>query len=171
MQSLLLTYIKIVDSINERLGRAVSWLSLLLVLLVCYEVFNRKFFNTASAATGELQWHLFALIFLLGAGYTLKHDKHVRVDVFYSRFSEKQQAWINFIGFFVFMLPFCWVAISASLPFIERSYSMAETSPDSGGLPMRYLIKSAIPVGLFFFLLQGSASMFKSLLRILQKST
>ena len=80
-------YIRFVDGLNERVGRAIAWLTAVLVAVVCYDVFTRYLLKNSLVAVQELEWHLFALIFLLGAAYSLKHDQHVRVDVFYSRFS------------------------------------------------------------------------------------
>ena len=85
-------YIKFVDSVNEKIGHAVSWLTTVMVLVVCYDVFTRYVLKSSSVAVQELEWHLFAMIFLLGAAFSLKHDQHVRVDVLYSRFSPKGQA-------------------------------------------------------------------------------
>ena len=80
------------SQINEKVGQATSWLTVTLMLLICFNVTMRYLFNNSEAWRTELEWHLFALIFLLGAGYALKHDKHVRVDLFYAKFSEKQKA-------------------------------------------------------------------------------
>ena len=82
------------SQINEWVGRATAWLTGLLMMLVCYNVAARYLFNNSKAWRTELEWHLFALIFLLGAGYALKHDKHVRVDLFYANFSPKRKAWV-----------------------------------------------------------------------------
>jgi TRAP-type mannitol/chloroaromatic compound transport system permease small subunit len=114
----------------------------------------------------ELEWHLFAIIFLLSAGYTLSIDEHVRVDVFYSRFSEKKQAWINLFGSFFFLIPLCIILIISSENFVFISFRVGETSPDAGGLPARYILKAFIPISFLFLLLQGIAVVFKSLFKI-----
>lgn len=157
----------IIDKIVKQVGTLVSWLSLLLVFVIVIDVALRYLFNTTSAASFEMEWHLFAMIFLLGAGYTLQQDKHVRVDVFYHRFSEKNKAWVNLIGTVLLLLPFCAVAFWESLSFVQNSYAVKETSPDPGGLPARYVIKAAIPVGFFLLGLQGINLALKSISKIL----
>ncbi|MFK7952683.1 MAG: TRAP transporter small permease subunit [Ekhidna sp.] len=145
----------IIDKIIKQIGQAISWLTVLLVLVIVIDVFLRYVFNSTSAASFELEWHLFAAIFLLGAAYTLQNDKHVRVDVFYHRFSEKGKARVNLIGTLFLLLPLCIVAFWESLSFVSSSFAVSETSPDPGGLPARYIIKSAIPIGFFLLGLQG----------------
>jgi TRAP-type mannitol/chloroaromatic compound transport system permease small subunit len=155
-------YVVIIDKLVKYVGTFVSWLTLLLVIVIVVDVALRYLFNTTSAASFELEWHLFAAIFLLGAAYTLQQDKHVRVDVFYHRFSEKTKAWINLIGTLLLLLPFCVVAFWESISFVQSSFAVNETSPDPGGLPARYLIKSAIPIGFLLLGLQGINLLLKS---------
>lgn len=163
-------YIKIIDSFNEWVGNKVAWLTTALVLLVCYDVVMRYFFNSSSAGLYELEWHIFSAIFLLGAAFTLKHDRHVRVDVFYSNFSETQKAWVNLIGTLVFLIPLCYVIIDASSKFVLHAYRFNEGSADAGGLPNRYIIKSAIPIGFLLLLLQAFSMLFKSILTVFNKN-
>jgi len=145
----------LIDKINRAIGTATSWLTLILVLVIVIDVLLRYIFNLTSAASFELEWHLFAMIFLLGAAWTLQGDKHVRVDVFYHRFSEKRKAWINLFGTFFLLFPFCAIGCFESLSFVESSFALRETSPQPGGLPARYLIKGTIPIGFFMLGLQG----------------
>ena len=156
----------IIDKIIKQVGQAISWLTLLLVLIIVIDVFLRYVFNTTSAASFELEWHLFAAVFLLGAAYTLQNDKHVRVDVFYHRFSEKGKAIVNLIGTLLLLLPLCMIAFWESLSFVSSSFAVLETSPDPGGLPARYIIKSAIPIGFFLLGLQGISTALKSIFKI-----
>ena len=131
----------------------------------------RYAFNKSTAALFELEWHLFAIIFMVGAAYTLKYDKHVRVDVFYTNFSPKRKAWVNLIGTVFFLIPFCVVIISTSIPFVIASYNIMESSADPGGLPYRFIIKATIPIGISLLLLQGVSELLKSLIVILNKET
>lgn len=156
----------LIERIIKHIGQATSWLTFLLVIVILIDVFLRYVFNTTSAASFELEWHLFAAIFLLGAAYTLQNDKHVRVDVFYHRFSEKRKAWVNLLGTVFLLLPFCVVACWESISFVSSSFSVLETSPDPGGLPARYIIKSTIPVGFFLLGLQGVSVVLKSISKI-----
>lgn len=147
--------INIIDQINEMVGKAVSWLTLILVFVVCLEVVRRSLFNTTSIWSMELQWHIFSLIFLLGAGYALKHDRHVRVDLFYTKFSKRDQAWVNFFGSILLLIPWLLVMIYFSFYYALDAWHLKEGSPDPGGLPARYLIKFAVPVGLSLLFLQA----------------
>lgn len=169
--NLLLLVAEKLDAINETTGKATSWLTSILVALFCVDVALRYIFNLSFAGVFEMEWHLFAIIFLLGAGYTFKHDKHVRVDVIYSRFNGKQQAWVNLLGVIIFLFPLCIVIIKTSLLFVYNSWIINEGSPDPGGLPARYIIKSAIPVGFLLLLLQGISLALKSLITILSKES
>lgn len=156
-----------IDSINEAIGKGVSWLTTVLVLLICCDVAARYLFNTSSAGIVELEWHIFSFIFLLGAAYALKHDKHVRVDVFYQKFSPKAKAWVNLLGTLLFLLPFCYITIITSLKFTGNAYAIGEGSPDPGGLPARFVVKAAIPVGFTLLLLQAVSLAFRSILTII----
>ena len=153
-----------IDSLNEKVGKAASWLTILLVALVCYDVAMRSLFNETAAWVMELEWHLFALLFLLGGAYTFKHDAHVRVDLFYSNFSKRDKAWVNLAGGLVFLIPWCILLIYVSFHYGLESFKIREGSPDPGGLPARYIIKFAIAIGFFLLLLQAISSVFKAII-------
>jgi TRAP-type mannitol/chloroaromatic compound transport system, small permease component len=116
-----------------------------------------------------MEWHLFSLIFLLGAAYTFKHDGHVRLDLVYqSKFlNDYRRAWVNFLGCLFFLIPFSILVIVSSWQFIHLSYIHGEGSPDPGGLAYRWIIKSAIPVAFLLLLMQGVAYMIRNLFIIL----
>lgn len=156
------TITKYIDALNEQVGRLASWFSVILVVLVCYDVAVRYIFNDTAAWVMELEWHLFALLFLFGAAYTFKHDSHVRVDLFYSQFSPRDKAWVNFIGGVIFLIPWCCILIYVAYQYGLESYKIGEGSPDPGGLPARYIIKFSIAVGLFLLLLQAISSVLKA---------
>ena len=159
-------YINFIDKLNEKIGSLTSWLTALLVLVVSYDVMVRYVFGESSVGLQELEWHLFALIFLVAAAYTLKMDDHVRVDVFYTKFSPKKQALVNFLGAILFLIPFCLLVIYSSQDFVSLSFRIGETSPDAGGLPARYILKAFIPISFFLLLLQGLALALKSFLQL-----
>ena len=161
------TLSRFIDTINEWVGRGVSWVTLGLVLVVFVDVVMRYLFNTSYVFTQELEWHLFAFIFLIGAGYTLLHEGHVRVDIFYQRLGFKGRAWINLIGVIVFLLPGCIMVIVTSWQFVYDAWKIMEVSPDPGGIPYRYLVKGTITVGFFLLCLQGISLGIHSLLQIL----
>jgi len=154
----------IAEALSEWSGRITAWLVLLMMLLISYDVTMRYVFQSGSVALQELEWHFFALIFLMGAAYTFKHDEHVRIDVLYQGrwMNDRRRAWVNLLGGALFLLPFCILIITSAFPFVHNAYQIAETSPDPGGLTHRYLIKAAIPVGFFLLMLQGIATMIKS---------
>ena len=159
--------ISIIDNITEWVGKTASWLVLAMVLLICYDVAMRYLFQQGSVALQELEWHLFALIFLLGSAYTLKHDEHVRVDILYqSRFvSDKQRALINILGTLFFLFPFCILILISSWPFVENAFYYNEGSPDPGGLPYRYLLKGSLLIAFGLLLLQGFSSLLKNIIK------
>lgn len=150
------------DQLNQSIGKAISWLNLLLVLLVCFDVVTRYFFNDTEAWIMELEWHIFALIFLLGSGYALQMDRHVRVDLFYQRFKPRDQALVNFVGTLLFLLPWSGLLGYFSFTYAYESFLIRETSPDPGGLPARYLIKFAMVLGFLLLWLQGLSLLIKS---------
>ena len=158
-----------IDTLNEWIGQGVSWVTLGLVLVVFVDVVMRYLFNTSFVFTQELEWHLFAFIFLIGAGYTLLHDGHVRVDIIYQRLGKKGQAWINLIGVVFFLLPGCIMVILTSWQFVYTAWAVMEGSPDPGGIPYRFLVKGTITVGFILLTLQGLSLGISSLLQILGK--
>lgn len=160
-----------IDSFTECSGKLVSWLVLFLALLTCYDVTMRYVFQQGSIALQELEWHIFALIFLLGSAYTLKHDQHVRVDVFFhSKFlNDRQRAWINIAGMLLFLTPFCLLILVSAWPFVFNAYLFNEGSPDPGGLPHRFLIKGAMLVGFLLLLIQGIAELIRNILILRQE--
>lgn len=158
-----------IDHLNERIGKAISWLNFLLMLLVCFDVINRYLFNYTASWINELEWHFFALIFLLGAGFAFKNDQHVRVDLFYTNFTEKDKARVNFWGSLVFLLPWSFLLCYFAFSFAWESYLDGEVSAEPGGLPARFIIKFAIVAGLFLLFLQGLATLIHSLNTMLKK--
>ncbi|NJK83786.1 MAG: TRAP transporter small permease subunit [Saprospiraceae bacterium] len=117
-------------------------------------------FRTTAAWVIELEWHIFAIIFLLGGAYAFKHDRHVRVDLFYTHFSEREKAWLNLLGSLLLLIPWCIVTIFYSTKYALLSYQIQETSSDPGGLPALYVLKFIIVIGFILVLLQGMASIF-----------
>ncbi|MCB2228295.1 MAG: TRAP transporter small permease subunit [Desulfarculaceae bacterium] len=154
------------NSINERVGHWSSWLTTLLVGVVFCDVVMRYLFNTSYVFMQELEWHVFAMAFLFGAGYTLKRDSHVRVDIFYQNASKEKKAWINLLGTVFLLIPGCVMIILTSLPWIWESIKVLEHSRDPGGIPLRFIIKSTLPIGFLFLLLQGFSVVLSSIVTI-----
>jgi TRAP-type mannitol/chloroaromatic compound transport system permease small subunit len=151
------------EVVSEYSGRAVSWLAVALVLLVSYDVAMRYLFRSGSVALQELEWHIFAVLFLLAAAYAFKYDDHVRVDILYQRLSARGRAWVDFLGGVFVLLPFCVLIIVSSWPFVSNAFVMGEGSPDPGGLAYRFLLKAAIPAGFVLLALQALASIARNL--------
>lgn len=168
MNKLISQTIRVIDSFTEWSGRSVAWLVLAMVLLICYDVAMRYLLQQGSVALQELEWHLFALIFLLGSAYTLKHDEHVRVDIIYqsSKLSDKHRALINILGIVIFLFPFCILILISAWPFVENAYFYNEGSPDPGGLPYRYLLKASVLVAFAMLILQGFAELLRNILKL-----
>ena len=157
----------VIDSVNLMVGKLTSWVTLAIVLVVFMDVVMRYAFNMSFVFTQELEWHLFAFIFLIGAGYTLFKDGHVRVDIIYQNLSDKGKAWVNLLGVIFFLIPGTFMIIETSGFFAYKSFMVLEGSPDPGGIPYRFIIKSCIPVGISLVLLQGISMGIKSFLTIM----
>ncbi|MFN3385211.1 MAG: TRAP transporter small permease subunit [Candidatus Thermochlorobacter sp.] len=163
------SYIRLVARLNEGVGKFAALLNVLLIALVCFDVLVRYVFKQTSAFFYEMEWHLFSVVFLLAAGWTLLNDRHVRVDILYSRLSERKRAIADIIGTLVFLLPFCIVILATAIPYTLNAFSSGEGSPDAGGLPYRWIIKSTIVIGALLLLLQGIALMMEKFMVILNK--
>lgn len=162
----LLRLSNIIDALNERIGRFSDWFVLLMVLIGVWNVIGRYIGkaigqNLSSNALLEGQWYLFDLVFLLGAAYTLKHNDHVRVDVFYRNWSPKLKALIDLLGTILFLIPFCIMILVFSWDTIITSWEIREVSSDPGGLP-RYPIKAMIIVSFVLLILQGISAAIKN---------
>ncbi len=155
-----------IDGVNEKIGQAVYWLTLAAVLVGAFNAIVRYLdrftgLGLSSNTYIELQWYLFGIFFLMSAAYTLRHNEHVRVDVFYGKLSARGKAWINLLGTVLFLIPFCILMILVCIPAVKNSWSVMEMSPDPGGLP-RYPIKTIIPLAFVLLLLQGLSELIKS---------
>lgn len=161
-----LRFAQFIDRINATIGKLTAWLCVLVIAVGTWNVAGRYVGravgqNLSSNALIETQWYLFALIFLLGAAYTLQQDEFVRVDLVYSRLSPRYQALANFLGTVLFLLPFCGLILFYSWGTIANSWAIREMSPDPNGLP-RYPIKTMILVSFSLLFLQGIAEAIKN---------
>ena len=156
----LLTLSRWIDRISEFVGRWVAWLVLAAVLISALNAAVRKAFNTSSNAYLEIQWYLFAAVFLLAAGYTLLRQEHVKIDVISGRFSKRTQIWIDIIGLAAFVLPLVWTVIRLSLPLVIRAYEMNEYSQNAGGL-IRWPVFALLPLGFLLLGIQAVSELIK----------
>jgi TRAP-type mannitol/chloroaromatic compound transport system permease small subunit len=163
---LIMSFIPKTDLFIEKLTKFFMILAsvalIVLTMIVSYDVIARKLFHGGSIAIQELEWHLYSLTFLFAIAYTMSRDKHVRVDIFYDRFSPKTKAVIQIITVLFFVVPFATLVIAEAVPFVQMSYSMHEQSGDPGGLGCRWLIKSSMIIGFFLVLLQSVSELKKA---------
>ena len=156
----LLSLSRWIDLINDRVGRAVTWLTLVVVVVSSANAVVRKVFNTSSNAWLELQWYLFGAMFLLAAGYTLLKNDHVRVDIISSKFSRQTQIKIEIFGVIFFLLPACVLILILSWPVFMDSFMQNEQSSNSGGL-IRWPVKLLIPIGFALLVAAGISHLIK----------
>lgn len=136
------------DAFIEAIGRAVSWLWVVLVLIIIANVVLRYVFNLGLIVFEELQWHIYAVGFMIGLSFALVADRHVRIDVLADRFAIRTRAWIELVGLLVFLIPFALLIAWDAIPFVQRSWEANEVSIAPGGLPARWALKSVIIIAL-----------------------
>ena len=161
--------IRLIHAINgfaDLIGRAVSWLTVVMVATVIVVVVARYFLQIGSIALQESVTYLHAAVFLLGIGYTLKHDGHVRVDIFYRHFSVKRKAMVDLLGTLLFLLPVSGLIFYASWDYVMSSWAIGETSAENNGLPFTYILKTLMLLMPATLLLQGVAEILKNVLRL-----
>jgi TRAP-type mannitol/chloroaromatic compound transport system permease small subunit len=155
-----LRFCRVVDAVNQGIGRTASWLVLLAVIIGSGNAVVRYLLDTSSNAWLELQWYLFAAIVMLCAGYTLLSDEHIRIDVVSARLPSGVRSWIDILGGIFFLLPACLVIGFLSWPAFVESYVRHEMSGDAGGL-IRWPVKLLIPIGFLLLALQGVSEIVK----------
>ena len=147
----------VIDPLLIRIGVAVSYVWLILLATIVINVVMRYAFGEGRVEMEEIQWHLYSIGFLLGLGYALQADAHIRVDVLHERLRPRTQAWIELYGILLCVLPFIALVLIFSVPFVVASYELGEISPSPGGLPFRWMIKAVLPLG-FVLLLFAAVS-------------
>ena len=156
----LLKISQIIDSTNDRIGRATIWLVLVASLVSAGNAFSRYGFSLSSNAMLEVQWYLFSAVFLLCAGYTFQRNEHVRIDLISNRISAKARNWVDIVGIVVFLLPVCYMIVSMSWPSFVESYVNNEQSSNAGGLA-RWPVRLLMPVGFALLGLQAVSELIK----------
>jgi TRAP-type mannitol/chloroaromatic compound transport system permease small subunit len=156
-----------IDTLNLWLGKSVAWLTVLMVLATCIVVVLRRGFDIGSIALQESVTYMHAAVFLLGMAFALKQGAHVRVDIFYARFSTRQQAWIDCLGSLLFTLPIAIFIAVISWDFVLGSWAIQEVSADSGGVGAVYLLKALIPLMAVSLGLQACAELIRNLLLLM----
>ena len=156
----LLAVSRVIDALNDRIGRAVYWLVLVAVFISAANAVVRKALDMSSNAFLEVQWYLFSAIFLLCAGYTLHMNEHIRIDIISGRLSRRAQTWIDVFGTVFFLLPMVALILYESWPWFVRAWQSKEVSPSAGGLIL-WPAKILVPVGFALLGLQGLSELVK----------
>ena len=160
MMQILLAASRLVDTLNSMVGKSVRWLILVAVLISAGNAVVRKAFQTSSNALLEIQWYLFAAVFLLCAAYALLRNAHVRIDFVSVRLSPRARSWIDIAGIVFFAVPFCWLLVQLSLPLVLEAFHTDETSSNAGGL-LRWPVYALVPLGMALLLLQCLSELVK----------
>jgi TRAP-type mannitol/chloroaromatic compound transport system permease small subunit len=158
----LLTLSGLIDRMNHAIGKATTWLILIVVIISAGNALFRYAFNWSSNGLLEIQWYLFSAVFMLCASYVLFKNEHIRIDVVTGRFSQRAQNWIDVFGLVVFLLPMVLITLYFSWPVFMNAWTSGEVSPNPGGL-VRWPVRLMLPVGCFLLTLQGISELIKRL--------
>ncbi|WP_338589559.1 TRAP transporter small permease subunit [Shewanella khirikhana] len=153
--------IQFLEGLGESVGRLVGWFTLAMVILTLAVVLLRYVFSTGATAMQETALYLHGAVFTLAAGFTLKREAHVRVDVFYRQFSERTRHWVDFVGTLVFLLPLCGAIFYFCLDYVLRSWRIHEASIEAGGLPFVYLQKTLLLGLCISLIIQGLCALYR----------
>ena len=156
----LLKLSSLIDALTERVGKAIIWLVLVVTLIAAGNAVMRYTLNYSSNAFLEIQWYLFSAIFLLGAGYTLMRNEHVRIDLIAGRLSRRGQAWIDIFGIIFFLLPMAIAVMYLSWPIFLLALNNNEQSSNAGGLVV-WPVRLLVPIGFFLLVIQGVSELIK----------
>ena len=151
---------RLIDGLNEKIAEAVSWALLVAVIISAGNALMRYIFNYSSNAWLEIQWYLYAAMFMLASAYTLRRDEHVRIDVVVGRLSKRTQVWIDLLGFLIFLLPICLLILWYGVPYALISIESQEMSSNAGGLIV-WPAKILLPLGFALIVLQGISEIIK----------
>lgn len=170
MPHLLTKLAYLLDNISEWCGRGIAWLTFIIVIITFIIVLLRYVFSYGSIALQESVSYMHAFVFMLGMGYTLKHEGHVRVDIFYRDFNERHKALIDLLGCLLFLLPLSFFILVTSWDYVYGAWQLKEGSREAAGLPLVYLLKTAIPAMCILLALQGLATLIKNTLILVRSN-
>lgn len=164
-------FIRFLDNLSEKIGRTIAWLTLLMVITQFSVVVLRYLFNVGWIAMQESILYMHALVFMLGAAYTLKHNAHVRVDIFYHKMNQRGKAWVDVLGTLLLLLPVCVFIFTYSWEYVANSWALLESSREAGGLPGLFVLKTSLLAMASLLGLQGLSLLLKNLLVLLNKDS
>ena len=165
------TLAQTIDSVSRSVGNAVAYAAIAMALVTTTVVILRYGFGQGAIAAQESVLYLHGALFMLGAAPALLADKHVRVDVFYRNFTDRQKHWVNTIGHTVFTLPFCTLIVFGSWGYVSESWSIMESSPEPGGIPAVFLLKTLIPAMALLLALQAVSLIIQGLIELSEVPT
>lgn len=160
---MLITVEKVFDSVVNGVGKIISFLLFLMIFNVFYDVVMRYFFHNSSVGMQEMEWHLFSVVILFGVSVALKDEGHVRVDFLFEKYSQRKKAVVNIVGTVLFLVPLTLLVALGSTGFVMDAYSIGEISEDPGGLTHRWIIKSMIPISMYFLLFSAIGYVVKNI--------
>ncbi|WP_439588834.1 TRAP transporter small permease subunit [Hydrogenophaga sp.] len=156
----LLKISRLIDAFSDFIGKLVMWFILATTLISAGNAIVRKLFDSSSNALLEIQWYLFAAVFMLGSGYAFLRNAHVRIDFISSRFSARGRNWVDILGILIFLFPLCYMMATLGWPLFERAWHTGEMSSNSGGL-IRWPVYGLIPLGFLILFVQGVSELIK----------
>ena len=165
------TLAQTIDSVSRSVGNAVAYAAIAMALVTTTVVILRYGFGQGAIAAQESVLYLHGALFMLGGAPTLLADKHVRVDVFYRNFTDRQKHWVNTIGHTMFTLPFCTLILFGSWGYVSESWSIMESSPEPGGIPAVFLLKTLIPAMALLLALQAVSLIIQGLIELSEVPT
>jgi TRAP-type mannitol/chloroaromatic compound transport system permease small subunit len=160
-----------IDTFTDYSGRLLAWLAVFMAIVTTAVVVLRYGFNIGSIAAQEAVTYMHGSLFMLGIAFALKVGAHVRVDIFYRTFSTRQRAWVNCLGGIIFLLPLCLFICAVSFSYVAESWSIREISPEPGGIPAVFLLKTLLPLMAITLLLQGIAETLRNTLTLITGDT
>ncbi len=158
--SFLLKISRLIDAMSDLIGKLVMWFILATTLISAGNAIVRKLFDNSSNALLEIQWYLFAAVFMLGSGYAFLRNAHVRIDFISSKFSPRGRNWVDVFGILIFLFPLCYMMATLGWPLFERAWNTGEMSSNAGGL-IRWPVYGLIPLGFLILSLQGASELIK----------
>ena len=157
---------EVCESTIIRIGRIAAWVSILLIVVIIFDVVTRRFFVLGSTKLQELEWHIHAVLFMFCLGYGYVKNTHVRIDLVREKLSERKKLWIELIGCLFFLIPYSFIVIYHGIDWWNRSFQLNEVSASATGLPYRWIIKAILPIGFAVLLVSGVTTAIRKILQL-----